>query len=78
MATRNWWCVLVACIATSAAVVAQDERALAQARAAQYAGGFGTYAGAPRQSDGRIDVDRLVRELVDLVPAGQTDSPCVF
>ncbi|MBI5769943.1 MAG: hypothetical protein HZA93_19365 [Verrucomicrobia bacterium] len=66
MANLKWWCVAVASVAASAAVFAQDEAALARARAAQYAGGFGTYAGAPRRVDGRIDCDRLVSELVDL------------
>ena len=39
---------------------------MAQVRAGQYAGGFGTYAGAPRGADGHVDIARLLRELADI------------
>ena len=35
-------------------------------RAQALRGSFGTYAGEPRTKDGRVDVERLVSELVDL------------
>jgi len=35
-------------------------------RAAVIRGTLGTYAGEPRKKDGHVDIDRLIRELVDL------------
>jgi hypothetical protein len=35
-------------------------------RAAAIRGTLGTYAGEPRTKDGRVDIDRLIQELVDL------------
>ena len=56
--TALLWLCLVA-IASAATPAAGD-------RTAALRGSFGTYAGSPRGADGRVDVERLVAQLVDL------------
>ena len=58
LATVLLWLCLVA-IASAATPAAGD-------RTAALRGSFGTYAGSPRGADGRVDVERLVAQLVDL------------
>ena len=50
----------------TAAARAQDDTAMAKVRAGQFAGGFGTYSGEPRLANGRVDIERLLRELTDI------------
>ena len=57
---------IIVWLAIIATVSAQDGGEMARVRAGQFVKGFGTYAGAPRLPDGRVDVERLLHELADL------------
>jgi len=69
MRNRIWRVVAWMLVGASMLVIgapAQDEATMAKVRAGQYAHGFGTYAGEPRLASGRVDVERLLRELADI------------
>lgn len=52
-------------LGTAAATVPTEPADFARVRAAQFAGGFGTYSGVPRLPDGHVDRERLLRELLE-------------
>ena len=58
--------VLLCALALTARGADSSPAELSRVRAGQFAQGFGTYAGPPRTSDGRVDRSRLLRELGEL------------
>lgn len=66
MTKQNWWSIAILTMAAVTSMPAQDDAAMAQLRASQFANGFGTYGGEPRLASGRVDIGRLLRELADI------------
>lgn len=60
----NWLCfVCLTTVLFLAGCATPSESDVQSARRARLKGTFGTYNAAPRRADGRVDVDRLLREL---------------